>query len=225
LDDTSHNPKLDMAPVDLITFDLDGTLVDTRQDIAESVNFALQQLGLQRLSLQQVMQNVGDGVRMLLQRSLPPEHQDELQTAVALFKQHYGEHLLVHSRFYPGVPDMLDHFREKLLAVVSNKPEQFTRRMLDGLSIANRFAAVLGGDSASELKPSPELLLKVLAQVQAQAARAIMVGDSPSDIEAGRAAGMLTCAVSYGYRPRDVLLPAQPDIVIDDIRELKTLLA
>jgi phosphoglycolate phosphatase len=107
-----------------------------------------------------------------------------------------------------------------MMAVASNKPEEFTRKILKGLGVESSFQMILGGDSLSVMKPDPEPILHILRTLRVAPAKSLMIGDSPGDIEAGRAAGSLTCAVSYGYRTKAVLQGAKPDFMIDDIREL-----
>lgn len=211
-------------PIKLLIFDLDGTLVDTQDDLASSVNFALRSLSLPELEVAGVMRLVGDGMRKLLQRALPRSRQNDIDDAIALFRQHYAENLLVATRFYPGALEVLDHFSARGLAVISNKPEAFTRTILEGLVVAERFGAILGGDSLPTLKPSPEPILHVMSQLGVQPEQTLMIGDSPSDIVAGKAAGAFTCAVTYGYRAEALLSDAEPDLMIDRLVELISLL-
>ncbi len=206
--------------VDLLIFDLDGTLVDTRRDLANSVNHTRQAYGLPELGLAEVMQYVGDGVRKLLERSLPNATPERVDAALATFREHYGAHLLDHSTLYPGAREVLQHFADKKKAVLSNKPEGFTRTILSGLGIADAFDLVLGGDSLPVLKPDPAAIHHILTTLGALPEKSVMVGDSPNDIKAGRAAGVLTCAVTYGYRDREELQAEGPDYLIDDLREL-----
>lgn len=210
-----------MRQIDLLIFDLDGTLVDTRRDIANSVNFARNQLGLPSLELTKVMQYVGDGLQKLLERSIPEEQWDKIDEAILLFRNHYRDHLLDFSSFYPGIDDVLHHFLDKKMAVVSNKPVAFTRSILEGLGIENGFDCVIGGDSLPSMKPNPEPILTVLNRLSVNPEAAVMIGDSPSDIKAGHSAGTLTCAVTYGYRSKELLEESRPDFLIDDSRELK----
>ncbi len=210
-----------MQEVELLIFDLDGTLVDTRQDIANSVNHVLSQFGLPPKSMQDVIKNVGDGVHKLLARSLASELMDETEKAVSLFKAHYGNHLLDFSRCYPGVEEVLSHFENKKLAIISNKPEALTLEVAQGLKLASRFSHILGGDSLPTLKPSPEPLNHVMLATGTAPGKTIMIGDSPSDILAGRKAGTLTCAVTYGFRTNKQLAPTEPDYIISAISELR----
>lgn len=212
-----------MLSLDLLIFDLDGTLVDTRQDLTNSVNFTRSEYGLPPLTLTQVMQHVGDGMRKLLQRSLPDVGPEAIKQAIATFREHYGEHQVDHSRLYPGVRETLKHFRSKKLAVLSNKPEEFTLTVVEQLGIGQYFQAVLGGDSVAALKPSPEPILHILRILEVNPDKCIMIGDGPTDIESGRAAGIWTCGVTYGFRPPEVIRNCNPDFLIDGLAELKNL--
>jgi len=213
-----------MLALDLLIFDLDGTLVDTKQDLTNSVNHTRSEYDLPPLTLAQVMQQVGDGIRKLLERSLPDSGPEEIKQAIATFRKHYGEHLLDHSQLYPGVEETLQHFRGKKLAVLSNKPEEFTHTVVEQLGIGQFVQAVLGGDSVGALKPSPEPILHILRTLDVHPDKCIMIGDGPTDIESGRSAGTWTCGVTYGFRPRDVLSSCDPDLLIDDLAELKNLI-
>jgi len=212
-----------MHEVDLLIFDLDGTLLDTRQDLANAVNHARESLGFEPLEIPTVMNYVGDGLRKLLQRAFPNATNQQLDEATRLFRRFYADHLLDYSTLYPGVPQVLGHYRDKDMAIVSNKPYEFTRAILDGLQMSHYFSVILGGDSLPNPKPSPDPLLHVLAEFTVSADRAVMIGDSPSDIHAGRAAGMKTCAVTYGYRSPALLRSAEPDELVDRVSDVRRL--
>lgn len=210
-----------MRHVDLLIFDLDGTLADTRADLRDAVNNALQRLALPPLSMERVCEYVGDGVHTLLSRALGPEHRDIVDTGVRFFRAHYTVHLLDHTRLYPGVREVLNHFQEKRKAIVTNKPLDFTLRILKGLEIDAYFELVLGGDSTVERKPHPEPARKVLDTMGVSSHAAAVVGDSPADIEMAKHAGMYSVGVTYGLRPAAVLRAAGPDLLLDDLRELQ----
>ncbi|MFQ5770334.1 MAG: HAD family hydrolase [bacterium] len=212
-----------MQKIDLLIFDLDGTLVDTRQDLTNSVNYARDSLGLPPLELTQVMQYVGNGVRKLMERSLPQPLKETTDDAITHFRNHYREHLLDCSTLYPGVEEVLHHFHQKKMVVISNKPEEFCRTILEGVQIVSYFDLILGGDTLSFLKPSPEPILHVLKQLKIRSEKTVIIGDGTTDIEAGLKAKVLTCAVTYGFRAKEILLQAQPDYVVQEIQELKRL--
>jgi len=210
-----------MKKIDLLIFDLDGTLVDSRRDLANSVNFALNALGLPPLQIEEVMSHVGDGLKKLMDRSLPKDRLQKIDEAIDIFRSHYREHLLDSSAFYPKVENVLNHFQDKKIAVVSNKPEEFTRLILEGLQAADFFEIILGGDSLSVMKPDPQPILHILNQLNISPDKAAIVGDETTDVEAGKTAKIWTCAVTYGLKEKEVLLKMKPDFMIDDIVELQ----
>ncbi|TDI94706.1 MAG: HAD family hydrolase [Caldithrix sp.] len=210
-----------MKQIDLLIFDLDGTLVDTRRDLANSVNFALNALKLPALQIEEVMSYVGDGLKKLLDRSLPKDGLENIGEVIDIFREHYHEHCLDFSGFYPDVVNILNYFQDKKMTVVSNKPEEFTRLILEGLRIADFFEIILGGDSLPLMKPDPGPILHILDKLNASNEKTAIVGDGTTDIEAGKAANILTCAVTYGLKEKEVLLKMEPDFMIDDIVELK----
>lgn len=208
-------------PLDLLIFDLDGTLVDSRQDIFNAVNRMLERLDLPALPGETIVGYVGNGVRELIRRSLGPAHFGRLEEGTAHFLEHYSAHLIDYTHLYPGVAETLEGLAGKRKAVVSNKLEDLSRRILKGLEIDHHFALVVGGDTVGKKKPSPEAVRLVLETLGVRPERAMIVGDSPTDIEAGRAAGIRTCGVTYGFKPPDLVRAAGPDLTIDDLRELR----
>lgn len=207
--------------VEVLIFDLDGTLADTRGDLTDAVNNALERLELPSLSMEQVCRYVGDGVHTLLSRALGPERRDVIDKGVRFFREYYGIHLLDQTRLYPGVRETLEYFQGKRKAIVTNKPLEFTVRILNGLEIDAHFELVLGGDSTVERKPHPEPARKVLSATGVEARLAVMVGDSPADIEMAKQAGIYSVGVTYGLRPAAILQAASPDLLLDDLRELQ----
>lgn len=209
----------------MMLFDLDGTLVDSCQDLTTGINLMLGELRLPLLTVEKVSQFVGDGARMLVERGLTAglnrePDETELKHGLALFKRAYGEHLLDHTVAYPNVMDVLVHFSDIHKAVVTNKPYNFTMKILEGLHLASFFPVVLGGDSLTERKPHPEPILTALAACHVAPSEAVMVGDSANDILAGRLAGVMTCGVTYGLRGKDELIAAGADVIIHDFIEL-----
>ncbi len=211
-------------PVELIIFDLDGTLADTRADLTRAVNYALGRLHLPELPMETVCQNVGHGVQTLLTAALGPEHQGHLTEGVKLFQEYYAAHLLDETRLYPGVRETLEHFRKKRKAIITNKPLGFTITILRGLKIGEHFDLILGGDSTTERKPHPEPAQKTLATFRTDPRRAAVVGDSPADIEMAKRAGVYSVAVTYGLRPCEELMQAGPDLLLDTFSDLKAVL-
>lgn len=207
-------------PVNLIMFDLDGTLADTGHDLADAVNYTRSCFSLAPLAAELVYAHVGRGVEHLLKYSLAEEYPDHFHEVMRIFLQHYEMHLLDRTVLYPGVHDVLEHFRGKRRVLVSNKIHRLTVAVVRGLGVENQFDAILGGDSAAEKKPHPALLNSVLERFEVPAASALIVGDGDTDIEAGKRAGVITCGVTYGLGRKDDLIAAKPDVMIDSITEL-----
>lgn len=211
-----------MRPVGLLLFDLDGTLVNTLEDIAASVNHTLARLGHGPIAPDAVRQYVGDGIKTLMQRSLGGRS-DRLDEAVNIYKEHHRRNLVVHSTLYPSVRETLDHFKPLPMAAISNKAQEFISPLLDRLGISGYFTAVIGADSGLPLKPAPDAVLKVMAAQGVTRERTVIVGDGTTDVRAGRAAGVITCAVTYGFRSEAELRSAGPDHILHQIGELKDL--
>ena len=210
-----------MRRVRAVLFDLDGTLIDSVGDIAASVNWVLSRLGLPPKSVPEVAGFVGDGVQALLQRSLGErETTERVREALRQFRAHYLRHCLDTTRLYATVQSTLAHYRAKRLAVVTNKPYPPTMRILDGLHVTGYFPVVLGGESTPRRKPHPEPVHRAVELLGVAPSEALIVGDSPHDIQAGRTAGLATCGVTYGLTPRRGLEAARPDYLIDALQEL-----
>lgn len=206
--------------VDALIFDLDGTLIDSARDLAGSVNHTLKSMGLPEKSLSEVESYIGDGMKTLLERATDTSDAAVIQKAIDLFKPYYLEHCVDATRLYPGVLEVLDHFRGKKMALVTNKPEAMTAKTLRHLGILQKFGAVIGGDSTERKKPHPDPVLKSLERIGAEPAKSLMVGDGATDVRAGKAAGLYTCAVTYGFKLRSELLKENPDFVLDNITDL-----
>ncbi|MBI3399548.1 MAG: HAD hydrolase-like protein, partial [Deltaproteobacteria bacterium] len=147
-----------MFKTELIIFDLDGTLIDSSEDIAWAVNQTLRDMSFEELSYQTIKKRIGWGVKMLLEKVLPKEKHNLLEEARNIFMGYYSNHLLVKTKPYNGVMDVLEHFNDKKLAIATNKPLNLTERILDGLNIANYFQKVVGGDGVQNKKPAPEAI-------------------------------------------------------------------
>lgn len=212
------------APVDLLIFDLDGTLIESKWDIATSVNLTLRELGLPSRSEEEIFGFVGDGVKRLLRLSVGEESRDKYERALAVFRGHYLRHCLDRTRFYPGIESVLDHFAGKKKAVATNKSLEYTQVILRSLG-DHHFAAVVGGDDGFGLKPEPGMLLHIMKQLKVEPERAVLIGDSTNDINAARNAGIRVCAVGYGMGNRDKMAACQPDWFVEtphDLTELFT---
>jgi phosphoglycolate phosphatase len=211
-----------MKPIGLLIFDLDGTLVNTLGDITASLNHSLVLLGRLPVEVNTVRRYVGDGLGMLIERALggPSEQAAE---AAELFKEHHHQNFTAHSQLYPLVKETLEHFKALPLAVITNKNTEFCGPLLESLGIKHYFTRVIGGDAGFPIKPAPDSIEKIMALCNVPKEFTVMVGDSVADVQAGKAAGVTTCAVTYGYRSEEELRVAGPDYIVQSIAELKTL--
>lgn len=207
--------------IDLIVFDLDGTLADSLPDIAHAANHACRSLGLPEHSQEAIKGMIGGGERKLVERFLGPGLEGLLEEAFRLYLDYYSRHVGDFTRLYPGVKETLQLLAAKKLAVLSNKRQSLSEAVLRVTGIFPFFAAIRGGSEEMPLKPSPEPLLALIQKVQGDPARTLMVGDKPGDILAGKAAGTATMAVTYGYGERSALAAAGPDLLIDHFAAIK----
>ncbi len=206
--------------IELVMFDLDGTLANTGQDLTDAVNHTRAYFSLSPLPKSLVTAHVGRGVHYLLKHALPEEDPEHFQEIMRVFLVYYENHLLDKTVLYPNVHAVLEYFQNKRRVVVSNKIHRLAVEVLRGLGIDKEFDVILGGDSVSEKKPHPALLNHALERFRIRAANALMVGDGDIDIEAGRRAGVLTCGVTYGLGSAEELIAAKPDFLVDDLRQL-----
>ncbi len=209
-----------MTEVDALLFDLDGTLIDSTRDLAESVRHVQAHYQCPLSSDSQVAAFIGDGIVKLVERAVPGFTGPKLHEAVDLLKAFYRTHCLDHTRLLPGVNQVLEHYRTKTLTVVTNKPERVSRRILKGLGIDGYFKSVLGGDSRPTKKPDPEPLLWVLNTFQVPPRRAVMVGDGPNDVLAGRAAGIWTASIRSTISHSQPPTPHKADIELLNLADL-----
>ena len=209
-------------PARLIIFDLDGTLVDSSVDITNALNYAIEPYAFQRLTVKDTVRMVGEGITRLIEKLVGNVEESVKNDVTKRFLDHYTKYILDQTREYPGVRETLENLRDYRKAVISNKRESLSRMVLEGLRLARHFDLILGSDSVPEKKPSPMPIRKVLADLQVPASETLIVGDSNFDIDAGKAAEVTTVAVTYGYRPKEMISHA--DYMIDSMPELIPLL-
>jgi phosphoglycolate phosphatase len=210
---------------DLMVFDLDGTLADTMPDLVAAANFACRRLGLPEHPQEAMRGMIGGGERKLIERVVGPDHQDRVDECLELYLDYYTRHNGDASRLYPGVAATLEGLAGRRLAVLSNKLLRLTQQALEALDLARFFVAIRGGGPGLPLKPSPDQLMALTADLGAAPARTLMVGDKPADIQAGKGAGAITMAVTYGYGDLDSLRAASPDFFLSRFSQLPHLLA
>ena len=204
--------------IKLIIFDLDGTLVNSIADITNALNYAIEPYGFEQLTVERTTSLVGEGVTRLIEKLVGQKPSDLKDVVLKRFLEYYSEHLTDFTVPYPGVRETLQILGNYRKAVISNKREDLSKRLLEALELSCYFDIIWGSDSVSEKKPSPAPVLEMLKKLSCGPDEAVMVGDSNYDIEAGRAAGLKTVAVSYGYRHISLLKDA--DFLIDNMKEL-----
>ena len=214
----------------LLTFDLDGTLIDSKADLVMSVNAALRYLGRKSLDEKTVSSYVGQGSQVLIQRALGEGVSlQEVARGLEYFLDYYRAHKLDHTTLYPEVRETLErlangnHSGERFLAVLTNKPERVSREILKELGLIALFRCVYGGNSFETKKPDPAGLCAILQETGVAASAAMIVGDSDVDIQTGAAAGIWTCGVTYGFGKLE-LESNPPDLLVHSLAELADLL-
>src|SRR6266567_873079 len=217
----------DPHSIRLVIFDLDGTLIDSRLDLVHSVNAALRHIGRPALPDDVIASYVGDGAPILIQRALGGEAVNEglIRKGLGFFLAYYREHKLDHTTVYPGIPEALAAIQSstngtpRKMAVLSNKPVNPSRAIIQALGLGQFFSQVYGVNSFTSKKPDPEGALKLLEESGVRPEQAAIVGDSHVDVRTGRNAGLWTIGVTYGFATH-TLENEPPDVLVDEALEL-----
>jgi phosphoglycolate phosphatase len=221
--------QFDTRAIKLQSIDLDGTLIDSRLDLIHSVNAMLRHFKGSELPGEVIASYVGDGAPMLVRRALgDPKDEHFVKSALEFFLTYYRAHKLDNTHVYPGIEESLTAIRNsngirRKMAVLSNKPVNPSRAIVEALGLAEYFVHVYGGNSFPTKKPDPLGARTLLEQTQTRPEEALIVGDSSIDVITGRNAGVWTCGVTYGFAPH-TLCEAPPDVVVDNPQELAQLL-
>jgi phosphoglycolate phosphatase len=224
------NRPIPAEQIELAIFDLDGTLVDSRLDLANSVNAMLRHLGRPELPVEVIATYIGDGAPMLVRRSLgDPEDEKLVAEALEYFLTWYRAHKLDNTYVYAGILDTLRAIRhgangqERKMAVLTNKPVIPSRAIVDALGMGEFFPWVYGGNSFPTKKPDPLGAASLLRETGTRAENAVMIGDSYIDVLTGRNTGMWTIGLTYGFSPH-TLEDAPPDVLVDRPEEIAEVL-
>jgi phosphoglycolate phosphatase len=214
------------AGVRVLIFDLDGTLIDSKLDLAHSVNAMLAHMGREAHVHETIFSFIGDGAAMLVRRALGEGASDaEAATGLDYFLSYYRAHMLDNTVAYPGVRETLAELAAdsrgpaRSMVVLTNKPVVFSRAILDGLGLGQYFRFVYGGNSFERKKPDPMGVEVLLRDLRATPRQAMMIGDSDVDIKTARNAGIFCCGVSYGFG-LESLRAHPPDVMIESLAEL-----
>lgn len=210
-----------MKEIDLMIFDLDGTLVDSAPDIIAAVNYTRNLFGLSNMEDRSVINLVGNGTDKLVEGFLGHELRHRHEEAMAIFLAYYEEHLLDNTTLYPGVTDVLDFFKQKKKVIITNKRCHFTCRITDALHITGYFEDIIGMDSTPFRKPDARMLVPLLERFKVDPARVVVLGDGVNDVKMATNVGVSSCAMLNGFTTRDTLLSLKPDFVCERFEELK----
>jgi len=210
-----------MKSVDLMIFDLDGTLVTSGKDVAASVNHTLAALGLPALDEHIIIDYIGDGVKKLIERSLGHALQDRFEEAFAIYSRHYEEHMMDNTVLYSGVHEVLKHFHDKNKVILTNKRHPFALAMSDALQLTRYFDHLVGAESTPYIKPDARLAGPLLERFHARPDRTIVIGDGVNDVLFAKNAGLLSCACLNGLTSRKKLLDLAPDYSCEHLSEIK----
>jgi phosphoglycolate phosphatase len=214
------DPITRFSEVRALIFDLDGTLIDSKLDLALSVNATLAELGRDPLPHEQIFSYVGQGAPALIARALGGDA-SELDCTLGLefFIKYYSAHKLDNTVLYPGVRETLDALQGMPMAVLTNKPVRVSRSIIEDLGVAHYFRFVYGGNSFERKKPDPMGVETILREFRAAPSQAMVVGDSEIDVQTARNAGTWACGVTYGFGSHR-LEEYPPDLLVDSLTEL-----
>ena len=204
----------------LIVYDLDGTLVDTAEDITEAANHMLSQLSARPMSREAIRGMVGRGLHDLVQRCLGTQDEGLILRGTQLFSVYYAAHLDTHSRLYVGARDTLDHFSSRTQAVFTNKPQPFARDLLVKLGIAHYFVDVLAPSPGQPKKPDPAQLLQLMERLGIAPAETVFIGDSLIDWHTSRNAGVEALLLTHGFEDHEQLRRAAPSALMRDFGDV-----
>jgi phosphoglycolate phosphatase len=210
--------------VNVLIFDLDGTLIDSKLDLALAVNAMLKHKGRPPETHEAIYSLVGNGAPTLVRRALGDAASDaEVESALAYFLSYYREHMLDNTVLYPGVLECLQSVEKYSLAVLTNKPVRFSVAIIEGLGISRYFRYVYGGNSFEKKKPDPIGVETLLRDFKAEPKQAMIIGDSEVDMQTARNAGTWACGVTYGLGS-DRLPQCAPDLLLDNLTQLPPIL-
>jgi len=195
-------------------------MADTLQDVRSCINLALEEMNRPVLSEIQAKSAIGPGSDQFLDTILPDGTDEDKNLFLSRFRSHYWNHCLDHTRLFPGMETVLNSLKKENVAVATNKPGKATEKILDGLGVLQRFNRILGPEDVNHVKPHPEMIVRVLEQLNSKPSQTLFVGDTDKDMLAGRGAGVVRCAAMYGYGDRSALEKQGPEHMIHKPIEL-----
>lgn len=205
---------------ELIIYDLDGTIVDTRRDIACAVNHMLTQMGFPEMSVEDVCRHVGRGLHHLIQGTLQIADEKLVEKGCKIYRDYYVSHLLDHTQLYPGAKDFLEYFKDRKQAVITNKPDPYSVEILKALGVLDYFVEVIAGNSSYPAKPAPDGVRAIMEREKIPAEKTIFVGDSAIDFETAQNAGIEIVLLSHGFSTEAELRELKPEVLCRNFEEL-----
>jgi len=207
-------------PIDLILFDLDGTLTDSIPPAITSIQAMLNDEGFPLKDRKLIASYVGFGEKYLVSESIGSKDEKDIARATKSYYKHYSNEGIQLVKLYPHVKDLLEKVKNKILIIISNKRDEFIVKIVENLGINSYFREIYGGDSSPCLKPEPCLVLSLLEKYDVPANRALFVGDMTIDIHTAKNSGIHACAVTYGFDSKEKLAAEKPDFMVDDIMKI-----
>ena len=213
-----------MLNIDAIFFDVDGTLVDARSDIVDAINHVLRRMGFPEKPFDEIVSYIGTGVKDLISRSLGSDDITLVEKGVEAYSNYYAKHPADKAKLYPHAKETLEYFRNKRKFILTNRYARFADPVLKALGIRKYFEDIIGGDDEKCLKPSRCILEPYISKISVDKKRVLIIGDMAIDIETGKNSGVRTCWVTYGLGKPEDKYPLKPDLIINDLAELKKLI-
>ncbi|MFH1710018.1 MAG: HAD-IA family hydrolase [bacterium] len=215
---------LKLIPIDLLILDLDGTITNSIPPAVEAIQKMLGQMGLPHKTTEEINKYVGYGEIPLISGVIGTKDPELLGKAMRTYEDIYMKEGFKKIALYPHVKEFLEYFRDKTKVILSNKKDAFIKKILDDHNLTGYFAEVHGGDTLPCLKPDPHAINEMMKRYKVGNNRVLLVGDMTVDIETGKNAKVHTCAVTYGFDDKNKLKGLEPDLLIDDLLELRGLI-
>jgi phosphoglycolate phosphatase len=211
---------------DFLIFDLDGTLVDSQKDLASALNLTRKDYCLKPLSVDEVRSYVGNGLKVLVQKAIPEIDENLVLEAVEKLNDHYADCYLDETVPYQGICEMLETLKNAKKAILTNKPERFSRGIVKKMGWDGHFLEIYGGDSMEGIrKPDPRVLFEVMKKIGADPKRTIMIGDGINDVKVAKAGGIASLAVFYGFSDKEAVDSFGADFTAQTPKDILKILA
>ena len=214
---------LDFSKIELVIFDLDGTLIDSAKDLAICLDLALREDGLTRHTMDDLVSRISIGSKNLMRELVNDDPHAERRVLNSYIK-FYSEKMFDNTVLYPNVIELLELLADKKVALLSNKREDPCKTILKYFQIEHHYKMVLGGDSLPQKKPRPEPILHICKELDVRPEKTLMIGDSPVDLEAGKLAGAKTIGILGGLTPEDLMKKSEADIFLHQVRDMIALI-